>query len=525
MNDCDRDFLLDGIENGFRITDKDSVVVPVESENHRSAHQYKDLVEAELMRQIEEGNYVVASTKPAIISPLAAIPKDDGSVRLIHDGSRPFGCAMNNYATMRPERFQTIDDACKLAKPNYWCAKLDLKAAYRSVPIHSDDYKVTGFKWRFAGDSQPTYLFDSRLPFGSTLAPSHFHRLSQAVARCMRRRGWKDVVVYIDDFLVIAPTYDLCNQALHCLINLVRRLGFYVSWSKVVGPTQHITFLGIDIDTRACSLSLGREKLHKIQQQLQDFSTKKRASKRQLQRLAGLLNWACQAVRGGRFFLRRLLDTMQPLQQQHHKAKLSADFRKDIEWWMSFLYVFNGTVYYNRGETHHVHVDACRKATGAFWRGDFQYVVFQKDQAAASQLHINYKEVCAVVNAVQRWAPDWAHSSVIVHTDSSVAKAIINRGRSKNRYINTLLRKLFWLGERYGFTVRAIHVPGSINIIPDTISRLHEADNCSKLIKLLANWSHVPIVSVDWSRHMSEHASLFLVQELLRRSRRSWRGN
>jgi hypothetical protein len=153
-NDPDRDFLLKGISEGFRITDQGTSAVQAESKNHRSAVEFSDAVEKELRAQIKQGNYVVASEKPLIVSPLAAIPKDDGSdnIRIIHDGSRPFGSAMNDYATLHSERFQTIADACKIASQGYWCAKLDLKAAYRSVPIHCDDYKVTGLKWHFKGD-------------------------------------------------------------------------------------------------------------------------------------------------------------------------------------------------------------------------------------------------------------------------------------------------------------------------------------------------------------------------------------
>ena len=125
----------------------------------------------------------------------------------------------------------------------------------------------------------------------------------------MERRGFKDIVVYIDDFLVIAPTYEICNEALHTLITLLRRLGFSISWPKVVGPTQKITFLGVVIDTTSSTLSLGTEKLGKLRERLTFFAKRKRASKLQLQQLAGLLNWACCAVRGGKFFLRRILDS------------------------------------------------------------------------------------------------------------------------------------------------------------------------------------------------------------------------
>lgn len=520
--DSDRKFLLEGIRQGFRITDEHCVLRTAEGDNHRSAIQHNDAVEKELLKQIAAGNYVLASEKPTIVSPLAAIEKDDGDIRLIHDGSRPMGCAMNDYASVQHEHFQTIEDACSLAKPGYWMAKLDLKSAYRSVPVHRDDYRVTGLKWRFKGERAPTYLFDTRLPFGASKAPSHFHRLSQAIGRCLRRRGIKGVVVYIDDFLLIAPTREECNNALHCLINLVRRFGFHISWNKVVGPTQRITFLGIEIDTRDCTLSLGEQKLAKVHQQLDEFSKKRRASKQQLQRLAGLLNWACQGIRGGKFFLRRILDAIKPLRQQNHKTKLSSEFHKDVQWWLAYLCTFNGVIYYNRGETHHVHVDACGKACGVFCRGDWQYSVFHVDTPAASELHINYKELCAAIQGIERWAQTWTNSVVIVHTDNSVTKAIINKGRSRNPYMNCLLRKLFWLSTKHNFSVRAIHVPGLVNTLPDTISRLHEAGNWEKLCVLLRNWSHrAECVSSDLSKHMSKDSFVFLVQERQRRLKKN----
>lgn len=56
------------------------------------------MVEKELREQISNGHYVIASKKPIVVSALAAIPKDGKHVRLIHDGSRPLGRAMHDYA-------------------------------------------------------------------------------------------------------------------------------------------------------------------------------------------------------------------------------------------------------------------------------------------------------------------------------------------------------------------------------------------------------------------------------------------
>ena len=503
---------MEGIINGFRITDKGSTVRKAWVKNHKSAvsPNNKNLADKEIKAQIEQGNYILASRQPAIISPLGAIPKSDGSVRLIHDGSLPEGLAMNDYTDHHSVRYQTIQDACRLAKPGYFCAKLDLKSAYRSVPIHPDDYKATGLAWQFEGDNSETILFDARLPFGSACGPSHFSRLSDAIKRMMQRKGHRGVINYIDDFLLVSATYAECDKALQTLISLVRKLGLHVSWTKVVCPTQHVTFLGVDIDTTECTLSLGQDKLNKLHDKLRAFAGRRRATKVQLQSLAGSLNWACQVVRGGRFFLRRILDTIKVLRQAKHKAVLGEQFQKDLNWWLTYLDICNGTRYYNEHADEHVLTDACRVASGCFYNGDWQYSVFHTDWPRAASMHINYKEVCAVASAVSRWAPMWAGRTVVVHTDSAVTKAILNKGRSKNAYINDVLRLICWKAISYDFEIRAIHVPGSLNCIPDAISRLHESGQKQRLAALLANWHHGGLPQSHIAAHMSFPSFRFL---------------
>ena len=179
---------------------------------------------------------------------------------------------MNEYTDHHSVLCQTLQDACRPAKPGYYCAKLDLQSAYRSVPIHPDDYKATGLAWRFEGEDTDTYLFDARLPFGSACGPSHFNQM-------MYRKGYKGVVIYIDDFILACETYEECKKALLCLINLVRKLGLEVSWKKVVSPTKHVTFLDVDIDTNDCVLSLGADKLNMQHDKLKGFKHRQRATR------------------------------------------------------------------------------------------------------------------------------------------------------------------------------------------------------------------------------------------------------
>ena len=127
-------------------------------------------------------------------------------------------------------------------------------------------------------------LLDTRLPFGGRRSPEIFHRLTQAVRRIMAR------VVYLDEFLSIVESKEACQTAFDALLALLRNLGFSISWHKVVHPIQPLVFLGILPDTVECAMSLPAEKLKTLHKFLLEFSVRRRASKRQLQVLAGKLN-------------------------------------------------------------------------------------------------------------------------------------------------------------------------------------------------------------------------------------------
>ena len=110
----------------------------VNMRNYKSATNpaIRPLVEQTIRDEIQQGNYVISATKPTVVSALGAIPKPNSTeVRLIHDCSRPHGHAVNDFISTRSFKFQTLDDAIKLLKPNYFMAKIDLKHAYRSFTL------------------------------------------------------------------------------------------------------------------------------------------------------------------------------------------------------------------------------------------------------------------------------------------------------------------------------------------------------------------------------------------------------
>jgi len=259
IDDPDRDFLLEGIQNGFKIMNLDANPPPADMDNYQSALEAKDIVEQQILHEINEGHYLEVHQKPTIVSALGAIPKPDGGIRLIHDASKPAGHSINDYATLESKiTYQTIKDAVQLIKPNSYIAKVDLKS-----------------------------------------------------------------VVYLDDWLIVADDHDSCVHGMSVIISLLRELGFQVAYPKVEGPTQCLTFLGIEIHVELGLLRLPAPKVLDLLQLLREFRTRPRASLRQLQQLAGKLAYASTVVQGGRTFLQALFDLMRPLKRPSHKVLLT----------------------------------------------------------------------------------------------------------------------------------------------------------------------------------------------------------
>ena len=484
-----RDYILEGVKEGFSIVNAGDITGSVYQQNYKSATESanRHKVEKQIKVELEHGHYKLSDSKPTIVSALGAIPKKDGDkVRIIHDCSRPVGSALNDFAHSSPFQFQKLQDAVDLITPGCYLAKLDLASAYRSVRIHPSNYPATGIAWNFQGSPTETFMVDTRLPFGARRSPEVFHELSQAIRHMMHAEGHKGVVAYMDDFLLTADTSELCQAALNALMRLVRQLGFAINYSKVEGPTQRLTFLGVTIDTVTMTMELPEAKIRDLTQDLQSVFSSIKVSKRQLQSLAGKLNWASQCIYGGRFHLRRLLDRIATMRCPWHRSRVTIEMRLDIDWWLRFLRTFNGTMpLVDCRPATPISIDACMEAAGAFNQGDWVYTHWQTHWPRAASLHINYKEVLALEPAVTRWSHLWAGKKVFIHSDNQAAVAIINKGSCRDSFVMQSLRRVFWASATYNFRLKAVYYPGASNVVADAVSRLHESGGNVRLQKLL----------------------------------------
>ena len=169
--------------------------------------------------------------------------------------------------------YTSVNQAAELVKvcgPGALLAKLDLKSAYRMVPVHPADQPLLGIKWQ-----GQKYM---ALPFGLTKL---FTAVADALAWAMYNQGIDLLLHYLDDFFFCSPasSAERCSQVLSTATLLCHRLGMPIAPEKIEGPSTVITFLGITIDSNKMEPAA---KLARLRCELQWWLARHNATKRQL---------------------------------------------------------------------------------------------------------------------------------------------------------------------------------------------------------------------------------------------------
>ena len=137
---------------------------------------------------------------------------------------------------------------------------------------------------------------------------------------------------YLDDFLMLGPPGTLlCSQNLQVIRGVCQHLGVPLALEKVEGPSKSLTFLGILLDTENMEARLPLDKLQHIRSQVATWLGRRKAKKRQILSLVGLLQHATKVVKPGWTFVARMYKAAAKLKKLHHKTRLTKDFKSDLQ--------------------------------------------------------------------------------------------------------------------------------------------------------------------------------------------------
>ena len=272
-----------------------------------SALDNPEAVDAKLQKELEAhrlaGPFQSPPLSPFWISPLGLVPKKvQGEFRLIHHLSFPTGFSVNDGISSdhTSVKYATIDEAIQLIKragPGCFLAKTDVKNAFRIIPIHPDDYGLLGMQWR------GLYYYDRCMPMACSSSCLTFEMFSTAVEWIARNKRKIDYILHIlDDYLLVAPTEQLCQQQLDLFLSLCSYLGIPIAPEKTCGPSTAMSFAGIELDSIFLEARLPCDKIEKCISLISDFIHRKKVTLKEMQSLNGLLNFACSVIRPGRAF-------------------------------------------------------------------------------------------------------------------------------------------------------------------------------------------------------------------------------
>ena len=452
-----------------------------------SAQQHPEVIDDYLRKEITASNilgpFSSLSAPMVHINRFGVIPKkhQPGKWRLITDLSFPEERSVNDAIdpTTCSLKYTTVEQVAKeavLLGRGSLIAKIDIKSAYRLIPVAPEDRHYLGMNWK-----GKTYV-DAKLPFGLRSAPKIFNAMADALEWCIASEGVEVIYHYLDDFAILgSPDSEQCSQNLEILKTVCMDLGVPLAPEKQAGPTTVIEFLGITIDTSKQELRLPADKLERLQLLTSEWKlrigkqlqAKKRPSctREELESLLGVMNHACTVIPAGKAFLRQVISLVHSVAQPYHHIRLNKDFLSDLTWWNIFAKHWNGAALISG--SHDNDIILTTDASGSWGCGAWCGTAwFQLQWNAKSQcLQIAVKELIPVLIASFLWGDKWRGHNVLLYCDNEAVVLILNKRYSKDPYMAHMLRTLFFVEAQFQFQLKATHIPGSHNVLADCLSR------------------------------------------------------
>ena len=492
----EKEFLVTGFREGFNLGSLASNLTG-RPDNLQSARVLPHIVTEKLKKEISLGRiagpFMHPPFEPFHVSPLGLVPKKKpNAYRMIHHLSYPEGNSVNDFipAEYTSVRYSTIaeaiDDIIATEEPVY-LAKIDVLDAFRLIPLHYSAYPLLGICW------QGYFYYDKALPMGASSACSIFNRFSSALQWiAVKKLKISSVQKMLDDFLIITASREQCAKNLHKFMELCKILGVPLAPDKTVGPTQVLTFLGIELDTVKKEARLPRDKLTKCREQIEQILGKKSVYLRDLQSIIGLLNF-CTSVVPGAAFLRRLIDLTIGITKPFHHIRLSRETKADLTTWLMFLERFNGkSMFHDKDWVSSDILELFTDSSGAIGYGaTFGKAYFYgRWPETWLGLNITVLEFFPIVAALQVWGHLWENKRIIFWTDNLALVAVINKQSSREKQIMFLMRKLVLKCLQCNITFYAEHISSLQNGRADALSR----DELGRFHRLHPEADHAPTI-------------------------------
>ncbi len=486
-------YLLDIVQHGANIQCDGQPSNTAKHKNLQSAHEYPKAVDEFLQKEIELDRISGPFNRPPLdnmtVSPLGVVAKDNGKMRVIVHYSYPEGDSVNDAITSMECSLQSFEDAMQMMArkpPSTQMVKIDVKSAFRLIPVREADQHLLGMKWK------GSYYVDKRLPFGLSTSPPIWERFSRMIHWILEQALSPDHIVhYVDDFLIAVPIGWTTAQVISLVQLTCHALGVPLADDKSVCGTS-LTFLGLLLDSTTQTAQVPADKLQQATAILTNLLNAAQVPQHELATAIGKLQFLSKVFPYGRSFLFQLRRACESTTRRNDLVPIDLITRSDIRWWKSFLPKWDGislwldpaptlTTDINfhlqahppRSHAFAAITDASSWGMGSTFGNHWFQLEWTPDitHLKTNEKAATYLELLAIVIAINTWGPHLHRKRLILYSDCLGAAYAVRRFYSPNVRINQLLQMLAGVLIRNHCQVTLLYIQGETNIVCDILSR------------------------------------------------------
>src|SRR6266496_2274890 len=219
---------------------------PIRQGLRRQPQAYLQVIDEEVEKMAASG-VIEPSASPWAFN-IVVVSKHDKTPRITLDYR-----ALNDITYKDSYPLPNISDCLDAFRGASFFGILDLRSSFYQVPLAEQDRDKTAFitrrgQWRFRS-----------LPMGLSNSPGTFQRLMDLVLRGLT---WSSVLMYIDDIVVYASSFNELKTRLEEVFNRLREDNLKLKLTKVKLFQREISFLGQKISCEG--VAMDPEKISEI---------------------------------------------------------------------------------------------------------------------------------------------------------------------------------------------------------------------------------------------------------------------
>ena len=463
------DWILRVLRKGYRIPFHSLpplARVPLHFTSYSTDSERGKALQGEVTALLHKCAVEYAPSTPGFYSRLFVVPKATRGFRPVIDLS-----FLNRHVITTKFRMETVRTVLAAVRHHDWMVSVDLKDAYLQIPIHPQSRRFLRFSW------EGQALQFRALCFGLSTAPQVFTRIMAPISSELHRRGIR-LLQYLDDWLLLASSYQEALDSTQVLLRLCARLGVRINFDKsALQPAQEMTFLGVDIQTPPLKAFPTRARVDHLLSLLQAFLASQRPTAKEWLTLLGHMASLIHLVPGAQLRMRSL--QFRPRSQwsratQDDSVRISwtPDNLPDLYWWTLESNLLTGEDLQDVSPDFLLYTDASTQGWGCSLLHHTAGGLWSEEE---STLHINLLELRAVRLALVHFQHLLQGKTVGVFADNTTALAYLShQGGTHSSTLNEEAQQTLRWAESRSISIRTQFISGTRNVVADSLSRRHQ---------------------------------------------------